>query len=446
MVSVIGRALAVCVTAALLATAYASPVGAEDGSGTDWTIMVYLDGDNSLDYDSYLDVEEMKAAGPPEGVNVIVLWDRLGPPAQVMKVNRDSTDLLSGLAVTDLLNGVVDYDCPDVNGREVLMSDPNVLASFIRYTATNFPAEHYMLDLWNHGWPYGVCEDNSFSPYWPAWNWELSWNQVLRAIDVGLGDSPGEIDLLAFDACSVGMAEVVYEFSVAPKSRDRVRYVIASEGYVPNTGYPYNHILARMAEMPDLSDVVAVGTMIADEYSEAYSAHGQYDGMAVGGTLSVLAVDIAKASALAKAVRDLTAELRMRLECKFSKWHDLISYGRGEGNLPWGLNGDLQFVDLMSFATAIAKKTKDGIIKSLASRLAEAVDEVVVYVGNTPSTASIGVNGMGIWFPSSYENLERSGWDWIDVMVYVRSFAFAEDSGWAAFLFAYWKEAPPDWW
>ena len=41
----------------------------------DWTVMVYLDGDNNLETYGLMDLAEMEAVGSVDGVNVVVLMD-----------------------------------------------------------------------------------------------------------------------------------------------------------------------------------------------------------------------------------------------------------------------------------------------------------------------------------------------------------------------------------
>jgi hypothetical protein len=48
------------------------------GAGADWTVMVYLAGDNNLDGAGVADLREMKKVGSSASVNVIAQFDRAG--------------------------------------------------------------------------------------------------------------------------------------------------------------------------------------------------------------------------------------------------------------------------------------------------------------------------------------------------------------------------------
>jgi len=115
-------------------------------TGSKWTIMIYLDGDNSLEDYAFGDFNEMvDGGGSQNGVNVIVLMDIKDGPTTLRFVTPggyiDSTtyEVYCGL----------DDTC--VNMGELNMADPETLKEFVNWVMTNYPAEHYMLVLWDHG-------------------------------------------------------------------------------------------------------------------------------------------------------------------------------------------------------------------------------------------------------------------------------------------------------
>src|SRR5512136_2047033 len=146
------ESMAIALVAMFALTAFVSlPAGVQAGrpaGGTaEWTIMVYLDGDNDLDSFSALDIEELKTVGSTSKVNVVVLWDRYAAPAYVYKVNLNGLTLMTGMKV----NGA------DVNGQEVYMADWHVLEAFVDFGKASLPANHYMVDVWDHCDAYGLC-------------------------------------------------------------------------------------------------------------------------------------------------------------------------------------------------------------------------------------------------------------------------------------------------
>lgn len=108
----------------------------------DWTYMVYCDADNNLDSYGVDDVNEMEtgfsdaAAGD---VNVIAFIDRETTGAKTYKISHDEAPGV--ITSTILTTG--------------FPSEPNMgakltLKNFIIYVFNNFPADKYVLDLWDH--------------------------------------------------------------------------------------------------------------------------------------------------------------------------------------------------------------------------------------------------------------------------------------------------------
>jgi len=88
------------------------------GAGADWTIMVYLAGDNNLDGAGVADLREMKKVGSSASVNVIAQFDRAGSRGTTKRFYlRKGTELPKD-AVQDL--------------GETDTGDPRVLCDFFK--------------------------------------------------------------------------------------------------------------------------------------------------------------------------------------------------------------------------------------------------------------------------------------------------------------------------
>src|SRR5215813_9140525 len=102
-----------------------------------WTVMVYLAGDNNLDSAGVADLQEMKTIGSTDQVAVVAQFDRSGAGRTTNRyvLRRGSTlaeDLVTSLGETNT-------------------GDPAVLRDFVTWAATTQPAQRYMLVIWNHG-------------------------------------------------------------------------------------------------------------------------------------------------------------------------------------------------------------------------------------------------------------------------------------------------------
>jgi len=102
----------------------------------DWTVMVFMVGDNNLEKKCKADLAEIEKAGSSKDVTVIVQTD-LGPSGgstkrYVIKPRSNNS-----------LDDDVDEQWPETR--------PEVLKDFLHWCITYHPAKRYMLLLWGHG-------------------------------------------------------------------------------------------------------------------------------------------------------------------------------------------------------------------------------------------------------------------------------------------------------
>jgi hypothetical protein len=417
------RSVAVVAALSAILAAWAIPVVRGADVAEKWTVLIYLDGDNNLDPYSVDDIEEMKMIGSTENVNVLVLWDRYAEPAYLYKVVPGDLVLMSGLVV----------DGREVNGAEVSMADWHVLESFVDYGKANFPADHYMLDLWDHGSPYGyACWDDHVATEWETPDTAISLSGVVSALE-----GTGTMDILTYDGCTIGMVEIAHEFSLVPAEKVQIEYLVASEEYIPGSGYAYDQILQEMKSMSDLSSA-AVATMLADTYAACYSPHGQAKGSS---TVGLSVIDLSMIGPIAPALKSLTGMLIQGLHEDFDYYHDLIAEARGEANLGWSLNGWDQRVDMGTFLAALASSSDEQEVRDLAEAILQMIADAL-YVANTPALESMGAVGLGVWFPVSARSLGNANAGPSSLARYVTAFEFVDDAGWVDFLYAFWGKAP----
>ena len=105
-----------------------------------WTLMIYMAGDNTLSSAGNADVDEMRAVGSSDEVNVVVLYDGFGNAgAQQGRITKDGVD--------EQIESL----------KEVNTGDPKTLVAFADWAVSHYPAERYGLILWSHG--------NGWQPY-----------------------------------------------------------------------------------------------------------------------------------------------------------------------------------------------------------------------------------------------------------------------------------------
>jgi hypothetical protein len=123
----------------------------DDGSGV-WNFMVWMAADNDLAPFAFEDIQEMEAVGSNENVNVLLGYD-IDPALVPLKEGVDAVHFIK--VVEDLDEGVIRTNGHAANRsypREGYNSaDPQNLSSFLLWCQLNFPAEHRILVLWDHG-------------------------------------------------------------------------------------------------------------------------------------------------------------------------------------------------------------------------------------------------------------------------------------------------------
>lgn len=213
----------------------------------EWTILVYLDADNDLEGDGIVDVNEMEQVGSDEHVNVVVQMDRI--PGEDDS-NGDWTDTRRFYILWDDDLSAISSAQVGPQLGELNMGDPQTLADFLEWGMLNYPANRYMLVLWNHGggwretgWPTsltkGVAWDETDNHDY------LELREVKSALTAVKANTGQDIDLLGFDACIMGLVEVAYEL------RDAVTdVVIASQENEPHFGWYYTGFLQDLQGDP----------------------------------------------------------------------------------------------------------------------------------------------------------------------------------------------------
>lgn len=253
--------LSACVACALaLAAAHA---GAAEALA-EWTIAVYLDGDNNLEDFAVLDLAEMASVGSTERIRVVVLVDMF--QANVL-----------GLGSTrrgEVIKGSFEEAWAALDAMpEADMGSPATLDAFIRYARESFPAKRHAVILWDHGngWvPPDVdlaadADDRRKATPVRAVCHDATQGSMLSIADVrtALLAADPPTDILGFDACLMGMLEVAYEFAPC------AAMMVASEKTIPATGWPYELVLEGLAASDDLSARAAAAVMV-DSYGRRY--------------------------------------------------------------------------------------------------------------------------------------------------------------------------------
>lgn len=346
-------------------------VGLRAAHGDTWTLLAYMAADNNLEPFAVDNVTQMTASGPRAGQTVVLQIDRNlsysqqpFPGAAVYHGTRRFALEHGGLRLLE------DLGAPDG-------SRSSTLADFVAWGLRRYPADHYALLLWDHGFAWqGCCEDES------ANRQHLSLDSIAAGVSSGLAAAGvRRLDLIAFDQC------LMSEFEVALALSPWAKVFVASADMEPASGFDYAAVLDALAAPPN-NDPAAVGTRIADAYAQA-ERQAQFPSY----TLSVLDLDALPAlatavDALAGALLDDSAQGR-------EPWPAVARASAGADHYGGGLADVYGLVDLGGLAARLAGT--DGSAQTAAAGVATAVATAVRYAVAGPAHA--GSSGLSIHLP-----------------------------------------------
>jgi len=340
-------------------------------------------------------------------------------------------------------------------------SNPEVLRKFIEWSlvernVVKRPPRYRMLVLSGHG--SGAVGDfltddhvgNERNRSLSIPSLEKALNEAQNHVRSSLKIEGKLIDVLGMDSCLMSMAEVCYQV------RESVDYLVGSEGFVQNAGWPYGsllkHLRARVDSNEELTPKRIAGYVVQD-YIAYYREY-----LPANVSVDMAACEIAKlghqneahdSKTVRRRVRELTDLLipplrRCRpddkpLSIDDRSIRDLVTMAH------WRAQSYKfeQYTDLWDFCLQLrelGKSSTDRLVQEIvgaAGRVQNAIDESV---GRTNGTAGRqdyeGIefqhsHGLSVYFPWSTAAFSED-----DQKAY-QELAFGSDSGWGDFLAEY---------
>jgi hypothetical protein len=341
-----------------------------------WTIMVHVAADNNLEIAGLMDVNEMEAVGSSPDVNILVQIDR----------SEEYTDVDGNWTETRRYYIQQDDD-PNVitspvvqNLGEVDTGDPNSVADFAIWGISNYPAQKYMLILWDHGgaWiSHSSDEDTGDDIDLPELTGALKRIQAETGLD--------KFEAFGFDMCLMSQLEVME--TIAPYAR----YGIGSEENEPGAGWFYLF----------LDEVVKDPSMRGDQVGRQAVDYFMYFLSEVVGDTDVYtlaAMDLSQGPTVTEALNQFKTVVSANPQAALSPIADarnnVISYG---GFSDPQLQDIFSSVDLYRLAELVTNISTDPALQQAAQGIMDAVKAYVIHEDHV--TALEGTHGISIYFP-----------------------------------------------
>ena len=163
-------------------------------------------------------------------MQIVALADR-GPGYDTSRGDWQTTKLFhvtQGM-IADAASAVADWG-------ERNMGDKQTLTDFVSWSKANYPADHYALYFWGHGWswhPGWVMEDDTN-------NDTLDYDETKAAIP-----SLGFIDVVGYDGCNMASLEIMDLW------HGHATAITGSQEYVGWDGLEYDVFLNQLKAEPD---------------------------------------------------------------------------------------------------------------------------------------------------------------------------------------------------
>ena len=407
-----------------------------------WTIMVYLAGDNNLDSAGMVDLKEMKAVGSSDQIAVLAQFDRAGAKEATVRYCLRKGTTVAKDAVQAL--------------GETNMGDPKVLEDFVTWGVTNYPAEHYLLVLWNHGAGWddaNLYQGDVFSGATPPVSrkqqpvairgatteikpialaqaragirrtsralFSTTVSAAVKQRGIAFDDQAQDfldnvelkkvmtnikkklkrkIGILGMDACLMSMLEVNYQM------RDLAEFSVGSEETEPGEGWPYDRILKALAAKPTMTPE-ELSKSIVKEYLASYKATDVVTQSAV--KLSVLKPLATAVDGLAKALTSTLADTTARTALINAR--ALVQ----EYSRPYD-----DYCDLLDLCDLLDKGVNNPAVKTACAAVKQAAAAAIVASGYKGASVD-NSRGISIYFPKRklsplYKTLDftkQSSWD-----------------------------------
>lgn len=274
----------------------------------DWTIMVYMAGDNNLSEDMVTGLMGMKKCLEATfNANVAFLAYYDTGALSFPTVKCDFTKETTG-------KGSDDFFVQTSNLQPAITADQNENTSetsiyrFVEWCVKerNHKAENYALIFSGHGDGFQQAsflrDDHPF-----GFLTIPGLQRVLKAVTQKLLGK--NLSILGFDSCVMSTLEVAYEMS------DVAEFLISSQGFVPNAGWDYGRVVEKLSKKSDggieLSKEV-VARVFVKSFIEKYRDYSFYSGRSV----DIGFCDLTKVEEIAESVYELGDRLEKALKSK----------------------------------------------------------------------------------------------------------------------------------
>lgn len=413
-----------------------------DGAATTWNVLVYMAADNNLKEESVYNLNEMlEAHKASESLNVAAQLSASNRTANLkprsvksdfkVTAQLDSGDAVRLFDFNDAKKkatakraeeGLEAVGAEVVSNPQILqrLSDSEMLRQFLEQRLVKDKLNLVVLS--GHG--SGAVGDFMTTNTPPS---ALSIPDIRSVLTSVRRKVDRKIDVLGMDSCLMSMAEVGYEL------RETVDYLVGSEGFSRNAGWPYRQILSKLKDEQAI-EPKDCARMIVREYMHFYAPY-----TLAGVSVDQAACDLTKIGELREPMTVLSDTLCEKLKKEATEPEENREVEKAVILAHWKAQSYKleQYVDLWDFCDLLSKFCKDKQVVSACSKVKEAIcgesgdaDDRAVLLSCYSGAAFQYSKGLSIYFPWAKSDLDRN-------LRFYEELAFSRDTHWGEFLALY---------
>jgi Clostripain family len=322
------------------------------------------------------------------------LENELRKKGVLQKIAKNPDLLLDLLEIMVLESALVDDQPELVHDKPerlvgVSAGDPEVLRDFIQWGIDKGEARYNMVILWGHGDGFSIAGAATL-------------RDLLRPEELAQAfRTRPRVDIVGFNSCMMGMLEVYHEL------RGVVKIGVASEGFAPETSWPYDRILGFLEKKGNVAPE-DLARKIVQEYLKPPNGHRYTDR-----EVDLAVCDLSRSRGVADALRGLVnillqADQDIQLtDAIIASRLDVQTY-------------QSDYVDLYHFCELLSKNCDQWEVREACSNVMGSIKD-----GGSPMVMKCGHAGDGvknsfgvsIYFPSGevsrrYRSLKIEGIGW----------------------------------
>ena len=276
------------------------------------------------------------------------------------------------------------------------MTEPQTLEDFIKWTKENYPADRYMLVLWDHGG--GLSSGYGFDQL----NERADGNSMMPASDVvkAVASAGVQFDLIGFDTC------LMQDLDVALGLEPYTDYFLASEETESGYGWNYTVGFTQLAANPGISTEEFGQAMIAS--FDPYNTKLQGNKPDTGSTLSLIDM------AYVKTAGEKMAALFEKEKAAILADPDNYANISIAANDAYKFMGEEQ-LDLLGYLTNLQGLDFENAIMS-DEEMQDLINSVRSCIVVRNANSAEGINGLAFSFPAKHLRGYTSVHDQLDTL------------------------------